>query len=115
MGLQPQRAGNDVGYPLPISLQYGALEAERIPRYIAKCVPNCANFKGNSGNVWVKIDQVGFNMNASPQWGSDLLARLGAQWTVTVPPNLAPGEYLLRHEILGLHVAGTRMGAQFYP
>ena len=24
-------------------------------------------------------------------------------------------QYLLRHEILGLHVAGTRMGAQFYP
>jgi hypothetical protein len=34
---------------------------------------------------------------------------------VTIPPTLAPGEYLLRHEILGLHVAGTKMGAQFYP
>jgi hypothetical protein len=34
---------------------------------------------------------------------------------VTIPPSLAPGEYLLRHEILGLHVAGQRMGAQFYP
>ena len=34
---------------------------------------------------------------------------------MTIPPTLAPGEYLLRHEILGLHVAGTRMGAQFYP
>lgn len=34
---------------------------------------------------------------------------------MTIPPSLAPGEYLLRHEILGLHVAGTEMGAQFYP
>lgn len=34
---------------------------------------------------------------------------------MTIPPKLAPGEYLLRHEILGLHVAETRMGAQFYP
>jgi hypothetical protein len=34
---------------------------------------------------------------------------------VTIPPSLAPGEYLLRHEILGLHVAGQPMGAQFYP
>lgn len=32
-----------------------------------------------------------------------------------IPPKLAPGEYLLRHEILGLHVAGTIMGTQFYP
>ncbi|KAK2758319.1 hypothetical protein FQN54_004165 [Arachnomyces sp. PD_36] len=83
--------------------------------YMAKCTPDCANFKGDSGDVWVKIDEVAFNKNASPQWGSDLLAKQGATWTVTVPPELAPGEYLLRHEILGLHVAGKEMGAQFYP
>lgn len=30
-------------------------------------------------------------------------------------PPLKPSEYLLRHEILRLHVADTRTGAQFYP
>lgn len=39
----------------------------------------------------------------------------GAWWEVTIPPSLSAGEYLLRHEILGLHAAGQMNGAQFYP
>lgn len=58
---------------------------------------------------------MGWDPKSKPAWGSDKLASLGATWTVTIPPGLADGEYILRHEILGLHVAGTRMGAQFYP
>lgn len=58
---------------------------------------------------------MGYDTTKSPPWGSDFLAKQGASWTVTIPAELKPGEYLLRHEILGLHVAGTRMGAQFYP
>ncbi|KXX80646.1 Polysaccharide monooxygenase Cel61a [Madurella mycetomatis] len=76
---------------------------------------NPAGRSSDSGPVWVKIDEMAFDANASPQWASDKLATLGASWTFTIPPNLADGEYLLRHEILGLHVAGTPMGAQFYP
>jgi cellulase len=83
--------------------------------YLAKCTPDCKSFKGESGQVWVKIEQMGFNKTSNPQWGSDKLARQGAKWYITIPKSLAPGEYLLRHEILGLHVAGKRMGAQFYP
>ena len=83
--------------------------------YLAKCPGSCANFKGDSGNVWVKIDQIAYDTSKVTPWGSDLLAKQGATWTVTIPPTIIPGEYLLRHEILGLHVAGTRMGAQFYP
>jgi cellulase len=84
--------------------------------YLAKCTPNCASFKGDSGNVWVKIDQFVYDKSKTPAWGSDALGqKLGATWQVTIPPSIAPGEYLIRHEILGLHVAETRMGAQFYP
>lgn len=83
--------------------------------YLAKCTPDCASFKGDTGNVWVKIDQVSYDTSKATPWGSDCLAKNGASWTVTIPPTIANGEYLLRHEILGLHVAGTRMGAQFYP
>lgn len=83
--------------------------------YLAKCTSECKSFKGDSGNVWVKIDQMAYDTSKTPPWGSDMLAKQGAAWTVTVPPNLAPGQYVLRHEILGLHVAGTRNGAQFYP
>lgn len=63
----------------------------------------------------MKFDQMAYDLTKSPPWGSDYLATLGASWTVTIPAGLKSGEYLLRHEILGLHVAGTRMGAQFYP
>ncbi|OTB15840.1 glycoside hydrolase family 61 protein [Daldinia sp. EC12] len=85
--------------------------------YIAHCTDNdCSKFKGDQGNVWVKIDQLSFNYSADPQWPSDFLnTKLGGKWTVTIPPALAPGEYLVRHEILALHMAIQPMGAQFYP
>jgi lytic cellulose monooxygenase (C1-hydroxylating) len=83
--------------------------------YLAKATPDTADFKGDIGNVWVKIDQIAYDPKKATPWGSDCLAKNGATWTVTIPPTIADGEYLLRHEILGLHVAGTRMGAQFYP
>lgn len=85
--------------------------------YLARCTnDNCANFKGDSGSVWVKIGQLAYNPKASGQpWASDFLRERGAKWDVTIPSSLAPGSYLLRHEILGLHVAGSRFGAQFYP
>lgn len=95
--------------------QWGSSHSGPVMTYIARCPSGCASFKGNSGAVWVKIDQMGYDPSKTPPWGSDMLAKQGASWTVTIPKSLANGEYLLRHEILGLHVAGTRMGAQFYP
>ncbi|GAB1521298.1 hypothetical protein RhiTH_004390 [Rhizoctonia solani] len=64
-------------------------------------------------NVWVKIDHWGWDKTATPPWGSDRLAAQGAKWDVKIPATIAPGEYILRHEILGLHVAATVGGAQF--
>lgn len=84
--------------------------------YLAHCTnDDCKSFKGDKGNVWVKISQLGYNPSAQPPWASDLLREQGAKWNIVIPPTLAPGEYLLRHEILGLHVADKRMAAQFYP
>ncbi|KAI0275209.1 glycosyl hydrolase family 61-domain-containing protein [Gloeopeniophorella convolvens] len=85
--------------------------------YIASCGSGgCANFKGDSGAVWVKIDQDSYNPNrANLPWGESFLHLTPSQYLVTVPSGLANGEYILRHELLGLHVAGQYMGAQFYP
>lgn len=83
--------------------------------YLANCNGDCKTFKGDTGNVWVKIDQMAYDKTKDPAWASMLLMKQNATWTVTVPPTLAPGEYVLRHEILGLQAASTRMGAQFYP
>ena len=95
--------------------QWGSSHSGPVMTYIARCPNGCATFKGDTGNVWVKIDQMAYDTTKNPPWGSDFLAKQGATWTVTVPPTLQAGEYLLRHEILGLHVAGTVNGAQFYP
>jgi cellulase len=35
--------------------------------------------------------------------------------TVKIPADIAPGEYVLRHEIIALHAAGQADGAQDYP
>ena len=83
--------------------------------YLADCGGSCANFQGDTGTPWVQFDQMGYDTTKSLPWGSDFLAKQGASWTVSIPAGLKSGEYLLRHKILGLHVAGTRMGAQFYP
>ena len=97
--------------------QWNSSHSGPVMDYIARCPnDNCQNFKGSTGLVWVKIGQLAHNPGAGGEpWASDFLRTRGARWDVTIPPGLAPGSYLLRHEILGLHVAGQRLGAQFYP
>ncbi|KAH6910809.1 glycoside hydrolase [Coprinopsis sp. MPI-PUGE-AT-0042] len=95
--------------------QWGSSHSGPVMNYMAKCTNGCANFKGDTGSLWFKIDHFGWDPKQTPAWGSDRLAAQGASWTVTIPKSISNGEYLLRHEILGLHVAGTVGGAQFYP
>ena len=39
----------------------------------------------------------------------------GAVADVKIPATLAPGNYLIRHEIIALHLAQEQGGAEFYP
>lgn len=80
--------------------------------YMASCAPNgCVTFNSLSAR-WFKIQQSG--LRADGTWAmKDLYDGLPA--TVSLPPNLAPGEYLIRHEILALHSAQSIGGAEFYP
>ncbi|GKT63908.1 endo-1,4-beta-glucanase [Colletotrichum tofieldiae] len=49
-------------------------------------------------------------------WASDILIRNNATWTVQIPPEVVPGHYVLRHEIIALHYARyPGQGAQHYP
>lgn len=65
-----------------------------------------------SGQNWFKIDQQG--MTAPPltgtSWGTAVVYK-DLKWTSTIPSSLAPGNYLIRHELLALHQANT---PQFY-
>ncbi|KAG6843485.1 hypothetical protein H0H87_003970 [Tephrocybe sp. NHM501043] len=94
--------------------------------YVASCNTTCDKFDSTQAK-WFKIDQQGHkpdgdgnrwvqeNMKASlvitpPTVNGDFV-------NVTIPANLAPGDYLIRHEIIALHNANATNpeGAEFYP
>lgn len=79
--------------------------------YMAKCDPDCGHFNGTTGNVWFKIDQMGYNTS----WATQYLFDHGNKWSSQVPACLAPGEYLVRHEIIALSGCAKSGGCQFYP
>ncbi|KAH0602883.1 uncharacterized protein H6S33_008533 [Morchella sextelata] len=80
--------------------------------YMAKVGDAFADSDGD-GLEWFKIDEAGLlsgTVNAG-SWGlGEILKNL--EWTTTIPANLAPGNYLIRHELIALHQANT---PQFYP
>lgn len=59
-----------------------------------------------------KIDESGYE---GGQWAATKLLNNNLTWSVTVPSSIAPGQYVLRHEIIALHSAGQANGAQNYP
>jgi hypothetical protein len=79
--------------------------------WMYKCAGEFSACDG-SGKNWFKIDQMG--MTAPPltgtSWGTAIVYSKLA-WTSTIPAKLAPGKYLIRHELLALHQSNT---PQFY-
>ncbi|KAF8661423.1 hypothetical protein AX16_001341 [Volvariella volvacea WC 439] len=61
---------------------------------------------------WFKIAQTG--LVRTDYWGTDVLNANCGKMDVTIPSDIAPGDYLLRAEVIALHVAGSVGGAQFY-
>jgi hypothetical protein len=59
-----------------------------------------------SGNVWFKIEQNGSTPSADPPFTSNM-----NEVYTTIPASLKPGNYLVRYEHIGLHIAGA---PQFY-
>ena len=52
---------------------------------------------------------------ASDTWAATELTNNNNSWLVRIPKAIAPGNYVLRHEIIALHAAGNPDGAQSYP
>ncbi|KAF2640546.1 hypothetical protein P280DRAFT_469301 [Massarina eburnea CBS 473.64] len=78
--------------------------------YLAKVDDATATESGDL--QFFKIDQKGYTDST---WASDELLSNNLTWTVTVPSDIASGQYVLRHEIIALHSAGQEDGAQNYP
>jgi len=73
-----------------------------------------------SGAGWFKIDEAGFHgdgvkvfLDSETPSGWDIAKLVGGnkKWTSKIPPGLAAGNYLIRHELIALHQANN---PQFY-
>lgn len=87
--------------------------------YLANCQGSCSEVDKTSLK-FNKIDEAGLSSNSTIPWtvgqyASDKLIADGNKWTVTIPSYVAPGNYVLRHEIIALHSAYDPNGAQNYP
>ena len=89
--------------------------------YLAKCNQTCAGVNKNDLS-WVKIDELAWlnstgwdKMQLGGTWATDVLIANNFTWVVKVPEALAEGAYVMRHEIIALHVAEQLDGAQAYP
>ncbi|KAL4943177.1 glycosyl hydrolase family 61-domain-containing protein [Aspergillus oleicola] len=84
--------------------------------YLASCNGDCTTVDKTTLE-WVKISESGLiDGSSSPgTWASDNLISNNNSWTVTIPSSIASGNYVLRHEIIALHSAGSEDGAQNYP
>ena len=85
-----------------------------------KCAGSFSSCDG-SGSGWFKIDEGGFHGDGTKVFldtevpsGWDIAKLVGGNksWSSKVPQNLAPGNYLVRHELIALHQANS---PQFYP
>ena len=84
---------------------------------MARCPESCDGFVGK-GAVWFKIAEYGLApqaVNLRGPWlhASMLTGENATGFPVTIPKNLRPGNYLIRHEVINLQ-SNRNDGAQFY-
>lgn len=81
--------------------------------YMAECTNgDCTTFDTTSAK-WFKIDEQGYDESAGAWVQAKIM--IGQPANVTIPSTLAAGNYMVRHEIIALHLAMTEGGAEFYP
>ncbi|KAI8626269.1 lytic polysaccharide monooxygenase [Xylariaceae sp. FL1651] len=86
-----------------------------IINYLAKCNGECTSATPG-GLSFTKISQGAYLSGSDPgTWVTDTLIAQNFTSDVTIPAGLAAGNYVLRHEIIALHSAANKDGAQSYP
>jgi len=80
--------------------------------YLAK-VSDATTAVGSSAG-WFKISEMGLPSSSPDYWATEVLNNNCGHYTFTIPSGIAPGNYLLRAEVIALHVASSPGGAQFY-
>ncbi|KAG6023988.1 hypothetical protein E4U19_004011 [Claviceps sp. Clav32 group G5] len=94
--------------PWPVSHKGPVLD------YLANCNGPCEKVDKTTLKFF-KIDGAGLLKQNPQTFADDVLIANNNSWQVQIPKSLAPGNYVLRHEIIALHSAGQPDGAQSYP
>lgn len=86
-----------------------------IMTYLAQVPAGQTADKFNTRNAkFFKIDQTGQTGGAGTGWVQAGI-KGGKTYTLTLPSDLPAGDYIMRHELIALHFAQKKDGAQFYP
>jgi cellulase len=72
-----------------------------------------AGTDGFTGLKWFKVAHEGLDTNTG-KWAVDTMISGAGWWYFNMPSCVAPGDYLMRVELLALHSASSQGGAQFY-
>jgi hypothetical protein len=80
--------------------------------YLASCGNTTCDKFDSTKAKWFKFHQDG--RQADGTWVQAQLMT-GGTAKAKIPTNIMPGNYLLRHEIIALHLATSKGGAEFYP
>jgi hypothetical protein len=83
-----------------------------VTTYMGKC-PGTADTCDGTQIDWFKIDERGYD-EQSKTWYQGNVLHEGKPGTATVPAGIENGIYLIRYEIVALHIAATIGGAEFY-
>ncbi|EKM83378.1 hypothetical protein AGABI1DRAFT_123712 [Agaricus bisporus var. burnettii JB137-S8] len=82
--------------------------------YMARAPSDITKWNPGTSAVFFKVAESG--KDSSGRWAAaDKLNADNGIYTFTIPRNLRPGQYIIRHEILALHAAYTYPGVQLYP
>ncbi|KAI9777571.1 MAG: hypothetical protein M1816_004632 [Peltula sp. TS41687] len=85
-----------------------------IMTYLANCNGPCEQVDKTKLKFF-KFEQTGL-LQANPQrWATDQFLEQGGSWKVTIPNDIASGNYTMRHEIIAINGASNPDGAQNYP
>lgn len=84
--------------------------------FLAACGDDCTTVD-KTNLLFNKIDEAGLvdGSNNPGLWASDDMIANNNTWSVTIPSNIAPGKYVLRHDTIALHSAFDVGGSQAYP
>ncbi|KAH8672858.1 glycoside hydrolase family 61 protein [Tricladium varicosporioides] len=84
--------------------------------YLANCNGPCTSVDKTQLSFF-KIEATGLIDSSKPPgfWGVDQMIQNNNTWSLIIPSTIAKGNYVLRHETIALHEAGSEGKAQYYP